>query len=54
MPRVKKENLPEWREFNALRRNLKMMTPEDMEHYVKTGEIKPSKGKYKHGRGMVY
>jgi hypothetical protein len=52
MPKVGKAKLADFRELNALRRNLKNMTPADVDHYIQTGEIKPSKAKYKHGRGM--
>lgn len=54
MPKVGKSKVSEFREANALRRNLRNMTHDDVEHYIKTGEIRPSKGKYKHSRGLVY
>ena len=50
MPKLNTEKSKrKYREFNDLRRNLKNMSVEDMEHYVKTGQICTSLGKRKYG-----
>ena len=49
MPKLlTKESRRKYREFNDIRRNLRNMSLEDIEHYVKTGKIRTSKGKRKY------
>jgi hypothetical protein len=51
MPKLKsKESERNWDEYNEVRRNLKRMSLEDMERYIKGESISKILGKkYKHG-----